>query len=388
MGGEDGTFAVRLLKDDGKGWINVPAPDASWLPMDCDPVSRIIVVTRGVLRPDKIEMSFATFQLCLDGVLQNQTTNVLTIDRAAFFQTSNPNVRFPASKAPYAQPFAGGVIRGEETYVPYSMYAVTLRGKAIAFGDGPAVCGVFATRNSGASWEWEIVANEDWFSPSVHRTLAHLYFLGGDTKLQRLKVSQKASDSISWEPPRTIENAQCFSGANLYYKAVAADECIHLVWLDRRHEKKRLNLVYPNRENFEVAYCHRKDSDSRWSKDVILSEGLLYAYAPSMSVEGEKVVVAWAGVKHDKDGRNEFDPSDIYYATSKDGGETWTKPKQVTTGFKAGLTSGRPQVALHKGRIHLFYIQGQLDFKKLSSGMVKLNQPPWPIYHQQRPFPD
>ena len=163
---------------------------------------------------------------------------------------------------------------------------------------------------------------------------------------------------------------------------------MHLCWLDRRNEKERLNPAYPNRQNYEVAYCYRKDSDSSWSKDIILSEGLLYAYAPSISVDGHNVVVAWAGVQHDKDGRNEFDPSDIYYATSKDGGKTWTKPMQVTNGFKSGLTSGRPQVALHEDVIHLFYVQGKLNYKKVSPGMVKLNQPPWPIYYRQRPFPN
>jgi hypothetical protein len=98
-------------------------------------------------------------------------------------------------------------------------------------------------------------------------------------------------------------------------------------------------------------------------------------------------VVAWAGAKNDKEGRTEYGPSDVYYVTSRDGGKTWTKPMQITDGFKDGITSGRPQVALHNGVIHLFYIQGNLNFKK-SAGMVKLNQPPWPIYYQQRPFPN
>ena len=162
---------------------------------------------------------------------------------------------------------------------------------------------------------------------------------------------------------------------------------MHVCWLDSRHERRRANPVYPGRENYEVAYCHRKDSDASWSKDVILSKGLLYAYSPSISVEGENIVVAWAGA-NDKDGHNEFWPNDIYYAISKDGGNTWTKPVRITEGFKDGITSGRPQVALHNGVIHLFYIQGKLNYEEVSAGMVKLNQPPWPIYYTQRPFPN
>jgi Neuraminidase (sialidase) len=107
-----------------------------------------------------------------------------------------------------------------------------------------------------------------------------------------------------------------------------------------------------------------------------------------MSVEGSNVVVAWAGAKSGNEGRNEWNASDIYYVFSKDGGNSWTKPIQVTDGFKSGMTSGRPQVAVRNGTIHLFYIQGKISYKQVSAGMVKLNQPPWPILYQQRPFPN
>ena len=53
-----------------------------------------------------------------------------------------------------------------------------------------------------------------------------------------------------------------------------------------------------------------------------------------MSVEGNNVVVAWAGAKSDTKGRNEWNPSDIYYIASKDGGNTWSAIMQVTDGFK------------------------------------------------------
>ena len=150
----------------------------------------------------------------------------------------------------------------------------------------------------------------------------------------------------------------------------------------------RLNLVYPNRDNYEVAYCRRKDSDAAWSADVVLSRGLLYSYAPSMSVEGDKLVVAWAGVKTASDGHSRNRPNDIYYVTSRDAGKTWTKPLMVTNGAKDGITSGEPQVALFNEVIHILYIQGTMNLKQESPGLTKLNQPPWPIYHQQRPFPD
>ena len=151
---------------------------------------------------------------------------------------------------------------------------------------------------------------------------------------------------------------------------------------------ERLLLIDAYHGNYEVAYSRCRDSDGEWSKDVILSKGLKYAYCPVMSLEGDKIVIAWAGAQSAPDGHYEFDPNDIYYVTSNDGGKAWTKPMQVTNGAKDGLTAGRPQVALLNGVIHLFYIQGKMNLKELSPGLVKLNQSPWPIYYTQRPFPD
>jgi translation initiation factor IF-1 len=107
-----------------------------------------------------------------------------------------------------------------------------------------------------------------------------------------------------------------------------------------------------------------------------------------MSVAGDKIVVAWAGVQTAKDWHTDFDPNDIYYITSNDGGKTWAKPLRVTDNIKAGITAGDPRVMLLNGVIHLFYIQGKMNLKELSPGLTKLNQPPWPIYYTQRPFPN
>src|SRR5439155_6297833 len=103
---------------------------------------------------------------------------------------------------------------------------------------------------------------------------------------------------------------------------------------------------------------------------------------------GDKVVVDWAGVATAPDHHHEYAPNDIYYRTSKDGGKTWVKRLKVTDGAKAGITAGRPKVVLQNGIIHLFYIQGKMNLKEESPGLTKLNQPPWPIYYQRRPFPN
>jgi Neuraminidase (sialidase) len=74
-------------------------------------------------------------------------------------------------------------------------------------------------------------------------------------------------------------------------------------------------------------------------------------------------------------------PNDIYYVTSKDGGKMWAKPLKVTDNAKDGIRTSGPQVAVQNGVIHLFYVQGKED-RHLS------RQAPWPVYYQQRPFPN
>jgi hypothetical protein len=157
--------------------------------------------------------------------------------------------------------------------------------------------------------------------------------------------------------------------------------------MDRRHNEWRFNVDAPNIENDDIVYCHRNDSDDNWSEDVILSKGLLYSYFPSMSVEGSRVVIAWAGIQIAGKSHTFNDPNDIYYATSKDSGNTWTKPLKVTDRTKDGITSGMPQVMLLNGVIHLFYTQGKMNLQQISPGLTKLNQKPSPIYYTQRPFP-
>jgi hypothetical protein len=201
-----------------------------------------------------------------------------------------------------------------------------------------------------------------------------------------LWVSRKTIDNGSWDAPQDITKTLS-KGRSDYIAKVGANDTMHLCWLDRRNEKKRLNPFDPYRGNYEVVYCHRRDSDAAWSKHVFLSKGMLYSYSPSMSVEGNKIVVAWAGIKTGRDGHIEHRPNDIYYVTSKDAGTTWGKPINLTNAAKDGITSGRPQVVLRDGIIHLIYIQGNLNLSQESPGLTKLNQPPWPVYYRRARFP-
>jgi hypothetical protein len=278
-------------------------------------------------------------------------------------------------------------------YIPYSLEAFTIGTGGAAIARGPFYSGVFHSEDAGQTWLKERVSDTYDYLPGLKCTKSYCYFFAvslpsGTNNTIDLWFSRKPVDAKIWDKP--IVATKTFGRSGLLWKYVveADEETVHLCWLDQRHEKTRLNLVYPRRENYEVVYSRRKDSDTTWSNDVILSKGLLYSYAPSMSVEGDRIVVVWSGIRDADDWHHEQAANDIYYVTSNDGGKSWAKMSKLTDSAGKGITSGRPQVILLDGIIHVCYIQGTLNLKQESPGLSLLNQPPWPVYYQQLPFPN
>ena len=316
------------------------------------------------------------------GEIQVQGERKWTADKKVLFGETGPNVKLESG--PY---FGGGVINDSDMYLPFCADGETVTTHS---EDGPFNNGVFHSTDSGVTWQMEKISDFGGLDPLVCKTKNYYYYVA--TRIiprngYHLWFSRKSAQGGSWEQPGKVTKTY----AMIYgrYVAVGEDDTVHVSWMDRRHDMWRFNIDGPNIENDDIVYCHRKDSYSGWSKDVLLSKGLLYSYPPSMSVDGKKIVVAWAGIRSARKNHNEYDPNDIYYATSKDGGKTWTKPLMVTDRAKDGIVSGKPQVMLLNGVIHLFYIQGTLGKPDLlSPGLTKLSQGPWPIYYTQRPFPD
>jgi hypothetical protein len=314
-----------------------------------------------------------------------------SVDKTALFGKDDPNIKLVMPGKRYCGGVDIGIINGPDLYIPYHVEGqkVTQWGKKYMTENGPASSGVFHSSDSGATWQMERISDivAEW--PSVLRTENFYYYISprGITPGYELWFSRKPVNGSSWDKPKTLTKTFAF-GMGGYYAAVGEGDTAHICWMDRRHNKWRFNIDAPPIENDDIVYCHRKDSDSRWSKNIDLSKGVLYCYAPSISVEGNNVVVAWAGIQNAGKYHTDYDPNDIYYVTSKDSGKTWTKPLKVTDGAKDGMTAGHPQVMLLNGVVHLFYIQGKMDLQQLSPGLTKLNQPPWPIYYTQRPFPD
>jgi hypothetical protein len=267
--------------------------------------------------------------------------------------------------------FGKGILTESEARIPFSLRTKKLTPPR-TLSDGPYWSGLFYSADFGKSWQIEKVAEWDGGEPEICRTKGYCYYFG--MTVGGIWFSRKPVDGGSWSEPMFL--TETFAGSR-GGGAVVENDTAHFCWLDRRHEKWRFNIDRPYVGNYEVAYRQRKDTDSTWRKDVIVSKGMLFSYWPSMSVEGKKIVIAWVGAI------SQNDAHDVFYATSKDGGRTWARPLKVTDRAKDGITSERTQVALQDGIIHLFYAQGQWD-----RHAQVWNQSGWPVYYQQRPFPN
>lgn len=286
--------------------------------------------------------------------LQNATETKWTTDKKVLFGETDLSVEFGETNG-YGMGslnYGRGVISDSEIYLPYCASAVTVTSHT---EEGPFNNGVFHSTDSGKTWRMERISSFNTWVPVICKTKGYCYYFGCQYNFW---FSRKSAEDGKWDTPKEMTKTFTLSNWRGSYIALAQEDMVHACWMDRRHDMRRFNIDGPPVENDDIVYCHRKDSDGGWSKDVILSEGLLYSYWPSMSVEGNNVAVAWSGISSAGKHHTAYSPNDIYYVTSKDGGNTWSTPLKVTDKAKDGVVSGKPQVMLLNGVIHLFYIQG------------------------------
>jgi hypothetical protein len=347
---------------------------------------------QGYMENDRLVMKVLIGRMIANGsiAIREAREQIWITDKESLLGDTSSNVRLNDPGKRDWPSFGSGFIDDPTLHIPYCLTATTVTSHRES---GPFNNGVFHSSDAGATWQMERISTNQAFYPALCKTKDYYYYFAASLSRRRgqgfeLWHARKPVDGGSWNTPKAVTKYFCDHAANQTYSVEAVGDTVHVCWLDRRHEKRRFNPVYPQRENYEIAYRNRKDADRDWSEDIILSSGLLYSYAPNMSAEADRIVVAWAGVERDKDGHGTYSPNDIFFVSTKDSGKTWTKPLKVTNVARDGITCGKPKVMLLNGVIHLFYIRGTRESQGLSPGLTKLNQPPWPIYYQQRPFPD
>jgi hypothetical protein len=386
--GKSSTCSTMIRnKDSSNSWTQIPISD---VPGDCvfafpafDEANDRIMFERGYIESNQLHMGAVFIHMTENGRIQVEAERKWTRDQESLLGKTGPNVTLndPAIfklKVNRDSPvFGKGTLTESEARIPFSLRTKKLTPPK-TLSNGPYWSGLFYSADFGKSWQIEKVAEWDGGEPEICHTKGYRYYFG--MAAGGIWFSRKPVDGGSWSEPKFLTKTFAASRGG---GAVVENDTVHYCWLDRRHEKWTLNFAFPLLGNLEVAYCQRRDSDSTWRKDIILSKGLLFSYWPSMSVEGDKIVVVWQSGEPNYKAHRAGQLFEIYYVTSKNGGKTWTKPLKVTNRAKDGLTSERPQVAVQNGVIHLFYAQGRRD-----RNSQVWNQGGWPVYYQQRPFPE
>jgi len=268
----------------------------------------------------------------------------------------------------------GSLILENEVYVAYSVGCSSRYGPTFVNGTGPNQSGFFHGSPDGSRWTKVKLLDLGTSFPSVFATSNHIYFLaaplrGLEDNLQVGLRSVRVPRAGNAQPVAEIV-------APNYYPVtgppavVARAEAIHIAWLDHRRERdhpiRSMLTDTPSLEgNWEVYYRNRKDLDSVWTKEILLSKGLDFTFDPQIAVEGNNIVVVFSGYK--RDGNRavaRLHPSDIFVTSSRDGGKIWRPLTRATDNAKAGVCSNRPKVALHNGYLHLFYETAALMYQR------------------------
>lgn len=396
---QGGSAQGLSLNRDGKSWSQISFPSFPtryvWGYTTIDPQSVRILVARSDADSQQQLVTKVLMGTVAENVgLRDIAEKEWITDKVTLLGETGPNVKLNYfSKGQQDIGLGPGILNGSEACIPFCLDAAEVIQRdsthyaPIDHGKGPFADGVFHSSDSGKTWQMEKISNLSLSAPDMCKTMGCFYYFAEHAPSHSLWFSRRHVEGGKWEEAQTITKTLAWVYARF---AVAGEgDTAHVCWMDRRHNKWRFNIAGPNIENNEIFYRRRKDTDQDWSREVLLSKGLLYAYAPTISAEGDNVVVTWAGIQTADRQHTYMGPNDIYYVTSKDGGKTWTKPLKVTDGAKDGMTAGMPQVALLNGTIHLLYTQGKVEkWEPLAEGFSRNQPTPWPIYYTQRPFPD
>lgn len=388
-----GAARLLLLDRAKNAWSELPVPSVPvgyiWAYAAIDSHKGTILVPDDYAEGEQLVIKALMGTISGNRGLHGVTETQWMTDKKALFRESGSHISLTGPMVKPGVPnrnVAGlgiGVLHGSDFYIPFSFAAKTYI-PPNTWSNSPFSAGVFHSDDSGNTWRMEKASDWEGGAPAICRTTERIYYFA--TYPGCLWSSGKRLQSDEWDASSIVTKK--LSIAMGRYDVTGEGDTAHVCWMDRRHNKMRFNLTGPPIENNDIYYRHRKDTDSKWDKEVWLSKGLLYCYAPTIAAEGDNVVVAWAGIRDADKSHTYMNPNEIYYVTSKDGGRTWTKPLQVTDGAKDRKTAGMPQVALLNGTIHLLYTQGkQAAAEELSPGLTRMGGEPWPIYHTSRPFP-
>jgi hypothetical protein len=323
----------------------------------------------------RVTLKFLLTDLSPENGLQPVKESSLTRERQVLFEHLDASTASNAASERDGVNLGPGTMDGPELYLPYKIEIENkLAGTGGKAGRLPPRLynnGVLHSGDRGQTWQMERISTFESGTAVIRDTAAYHYYISqspGSLSHSRMPRNGGAWTSLV-DIIKTVRT----------FETVAEGDTIHLCWLDDRHFKNEFRLDSPPPVNLQVAYCHRQDAAGQWSEQIMLSKDMEFAYTPSISAEGQNVIVVWTGAMAENNS-----PVDIYYTTSQNGGKTWAKTVRLTNNKEAIHIPENPVVVIHRGTVHLFYAQGEKLKKTLGYTQFPST---WPIYYRQMPFP-
>jgi len=347
-----------VLRPEESNWTRIQIPGSQGFnPVVLSPAEASGLLGRWKLTADKdqLDISFLRLAAGPDGLPRRSgTAGSTSLKRITVFGGPTNNIP-PFLRFGLGTGCGSGIVTGNMLLLSYQAETEVVRIDSsghvqTAIGNNPAEVGVLWSTNGGLAWERTKVLGFESWRVGAHATRANLYLLADDRGSQL------------WNSVRAVSSGK-WSAGELFVKTLApdgfvcetTDDTIHVCWMDNRRKSGLGFLVYGdlvlNNRNNQVYYRHKKDGEATWSKEKLLSGNLSFVASPTISTDGAKVVVAW---QH-RPGRGVNPKAGIYFITSRDNGENWSKVRLVTADDEPAAE--HPRVALLGNTIHLIYNQ-------------------------------
>jgi Secretion system C-terminal sorting domain/BNR repeat-like domain len=166
--------------------------------------------------------------------------------------------------------------------------------------------------DGGLSWSTDVRLTNNTavsYSPSITVSGSVLHVVWYDDRDGNNEIYYKRSTDggISWGADTRLSSTPYVSEATT---VAASGSNVHVVWADERDG------------NREIYYKRSSNDGLNWETDFRLTNNTGYSEAPSITVSGSNVHVAW---QDNRDGNFE-----VYYKRSTDGGTTWGPDTRLT----------------------------------------------------------
>ena len=349
------------LRDDLTTWDALQLPefsDASPALLAAKSNVSIFAAARISEGNQQLEIHLAQASIRADHQVTQRSDKRLILTRREVFGGAPPENPFHFEVGPRSSA-GSGFTDGSFFLLPYRMHSVEVGVSSTgtrqkSYGTGPAEVGVFHGTNWEGSWQKSKLFTFESYNQTVHATEASQHILADERNSAIWWSRKDLATTNQWTKPEVVTSTLYHGGC---FVTDSVKDTLHVCWLDDRRKRSTIGAillgdVQGNVRNNQIFYRQKRDGNANWSREVLLSGRMSYVQNPTLSAEGNQIVVTWQ--YHTGSGVNPR--ADIFVTTSQNNGVTWSSPEQITP--SGGLSAESPVVALHQGIVHIFYSHG------------------------------